>query len=285
MYSNLFLIGCVKGGTTWLYDVLKTSPGIFAPELKEPHFFSGFRQQRRHIKHINDFAEYERIYSNKDESWVIDGSATYLYVKGTAAKIKRYNPDAKIIIMLRHPVKRAYSHYLMSVREGVARLGFNDFFSEDSVQYTDINTSPCYVEMGFYYSQVSEYLDAFGDDVLIISYGELVKSNHDVVKMVCDFIDLDFSKLIFPGSRSNAAAQPKNNIFKFVLASDALRRLIQIIIPRNIRARVKGKLLKPVTTKISKETVAKLYTKCYQKDSEKLFELIGRRLWDEYDDI
>ncbi len=74
-------------------------------------------------------------------------------------------PDARIIISLRDPVERAYSHYLMHVREGIQSLSFYDALVED-MKRTDQAwaISHFYVGKGCYAKQVRRYLEVFGRD-------------------------------------------------------------------------------------------------------------------------
>ncbi|MEZ7189890.1 sulfotransferase domain-containing protein [Pseudoalteromonas sp. DY56-GL22] len=99
---NTFIAGSPKCGTTALYSILNRSKIIFFPEYKEPHFFADDLGGYKAHDNIGDF---HSLYSKlKDEKIVGDASIFNLYSNSALKNIKNYNPDAKIILMLRNPV-------------------------------------------------------------------------------------------------------------------------------------------------------------------------------------
>ncbi|MCG8582628.1 MAG: sulfotransferase [Bacteroidales bacterium] len=284
---DLFIVGCIKGGTTWLYDVLSTSPDIYAPNLKEPHYFSKVKQLRPHIKHVSDFEEYLSLYESGDGyKYRMDGSASYLYEKNTAKRIYEYNPNAKIVILLRHPVRRAFSHYQMLLREGVLIGDFESVIKSDYASGESMNESSCFLKMGEYYNQVKTYTDVFGSNVLVLTYSDLLRSKHQFVKEVADFIGVDFSNLEIKEEKSNPAALPKGAISRIILGTNALRFAVQKVFPKSFRVFIKKRcLLKKSNLKLNEDSTARIYEQYFKEDSEKLFQLVGRRMWDEVSDL
>ena len=67
--------------------------------------------------------EYRALFEGaRGEKAVGEASPLYIYAPGTAERIKRYVPEAKIVALLRNPVDRAYSAFLYAVRIGVEPL-------------------------------------------------------------------------------------------------------------------------------------------------------------------
>ncbi|MCG7989089.1 MAG: sulfotransferase [Candidatus Thiodiazotropha weberae] len=284
---DLFIVGCIKGGTTWLYDVLSTSPDIYAPMLKEPHYFSRIKQIRPHIKHVNDYNEYLALYQSGDSHrYRMDGSASYLYEKNTAQRIYEYNPDAKILILLRHPVRRAFSHYQMLLREGVLVDDFEKIIDVDYYNGCSMNDSHCLIKMGEYFGQVKNYYDLFGNNVLVLTFSDLLNSKEQLIKEVTEFISINYSELEIKNEKSNATALPKNKLSRLILGTNSLRYIIQKALPKSFRVFIKNKyLLEKSSMKLQEEKIVQLYNKYFKSDSEKLFELINRRSWNEVNDI
>ncbi len=284
---DLFIVGCIKGGTTWLYDVLSTSPEIFSPKLKEPHYFSRIKQKRPHIKHVEDFKEYLSLFeSGESYKYRMDGSASYLYEKNTAKRICNYNPTAKIVILLRHPVRRAFSHYQMFLREGVLDGDFEAVIKSDYTGGDSINESSCYIKMGLYFHQVKSYIDCFGSNVLVLSYSDLLRSKYQLVEDVAEFIGIDFTNIEIKNEKTNAAALPKGNISRLILGTDLLRYTVQIIFTKSFRKFIKNRyLLEQSKLKLQDDFVAKIYENYFKDDSERLFQLLGRRMWDDVNDL
>ena len=124
MKPNLFIVGQPKSGTTALHQFLGQHPEIFMSSIKEPHFFcSDFHLEsdraygkQRFFDFRNESA-YLQIFAKAEGAEIAGESSTnYLYSQVAAEKIYNFNPDAKIIIILREPAKFLYSlHFLVDV--------------------------------------------------------------------------------------------------------------------------------------------------------------------------
>jgi hypothetical protein len=107
---NAFLVGAPKSGTTSLFHYLRQHPNIFATTPKEPNYFATDLPGSRFVK--TEQAYHYLFKDAKDHHHVrCEGSVLYLYSKEAIANIKRYNPDAKLIMMFRHPVDLVYSFH------------------------------------------------------------------------------------------------------------------------------------------------------------------------------
>ncbi|MCU7873928.1 MAG: sulfotransferase domain-containing protein [Candidatus Thiodiazotropha sp. (ex Lucinoma borealis)] len=285
---NLFIVGTVKGGTTWLYDVLSTSNNVFAPDLKEPHYFCENRVSRGYVKGLVDLKEYhQRIKGSEGFKYIVDGSATYMSEPDIPRKIYSYNNNTKIIIMLRHPVRRAFSHYQMDLREGYK---LSDFVStlEKDVNQDGLRNGRMYIGLGLYHDIVNKYFEIFGKDhVHIITYGDLVSDKFKVLKCISDFLSIepDFSEAAI-NEKKNVAALPRNQAASFVLSNDYMRDSIRKVVPMNVRSWLKNKVLtKKSDLTLNAEECSEVYFKYFKDDSEKLFKLLNRHMWSDVDDI
>ncbi|MFQ3191184.1 MAG: hypothetical protein ACI936_002321 [Paraglaciecola sp.] len=282
---NLFIVGTVKAGTTWLYDVLGTSCCVFAPNLKEPHFFTESRRSRKFMKSIETIDEYHKRIEHGKAKYLIDGSATYVSDLSIPQKIHDYNKDAKIIMMLRHPVRRAFSQYVMDIREGNDLPEFSQALKED---VNNLGEGRMYVGLGKYFEIVKAYVDTFGaENVLIIPYIDLLRNKVEILEDVSSMLNIpnDFS-LIEINSKKNVAAVPRNKVTKLVLKSDWLRYVLAKVVGAKVRQWVKNRLLtKSSNIILSDEECHALYIKYFKDDSEKLFDLLNRKMWNESRDI
>ena len=120
---DFFIVGAPKCGTTALYEYLKTHPGIYMPEEKEPHFFSADLPSRNlgRYKHLPD---YLRLFAPASPRQTLgEASVFYLYSTVAIRHIIEVNPKAKFIAMVRNPVEMAHSLHselLCSFEEDVA---------------------------------------------------------------------------------------------------------------------------------------------------------------------
>src|SRR5437763_505157 len=102
-WPNLFVVGAPKAGTTSLWLYLDRHPDIWMAPVKEPQFFSGLWYDQD--SYLRLFAPGARFKLRGE------ASPSYLAKAGVAEASKRVSPDARIVIMLRDPVERAYSKY------------------------------------------------------------------------------------------------------------------------------------------------------------------------------
>ena len=100
-------IGVPKSGSTWFMRVLSQHPQIFITAKKEPHFFSSDKLYKKGIK------SYCNLYKNATPNHVAgEFSTKYInFSEKSAHRIKEHFPEAKLICILRDPMKRAISHY------------------------------------------------------------------------------------------------------------------------------------------------------------------------------
>jgi len=117
---NIFLVGAAKSGTTAVYVYLYQHPEIYLSYLKEPKFLSITANKFPHNgpgdKKVDDGViksrdEYLNLFKDAEHEKVIgESSADYLYFHNSVIpSIKTISPNAKILIILRSPVDRAYS--------------------------------------------------------------------------------------------------------------------------------------------------------------------------------
>lgn len=107
---EFFIIGAPKCGTTSLSVYLSQHPGVCFSEPKEPHFFLTDIQGYRQIKTLADYEKCFKCDGTKTHK-VGEGSTWYMYSKMAVKNILNFNKDAKIIAMIRDPVKMAESLY------------------------------------------------------------------------------------------------------------------------------------------------------------------------------
>lgn len=125
---SFLIIGAQKSGTTSLHSYLTLHPCICGPERKEVHFFDvnwrkGIRWYRSHFPKVEELG-----------TEGITGEATpeYLFYPAIPERVFRAIPDVRLIVLLRNPVDRAYSHYQHAVR-GIGGVGRESVSFEEAV--------------------------------------------------------------------------------------------------------------------------------------------------------
>jgi len=124
-HPNFFIVGAPKTGTTALSEYLRQHPAVFMAKPKEPHFFADDLPQ---LKTVQSLEQYRAIFESESDTHIATGEASVWYLFSSVAlhNIRKFNPAAKIIIMLRNPIELAYSLHsqlLMSTDEDLPDFG------------------------------------------------------------------------------------------------------------------------------------------------------------------
>jgi Sulfotransferase family len=245
-WPNFFIVGAQNSATTALYLYLRNHPGVFMPAMKEPHYFSCLepsRNMRYPISHVSDRRAYLHLFSRaRRRKMMGEASSSYLWERQSAARIREVSPHAKIVIMLRDPVARAYSHYLMDVREGWADLPFFEALQRDwQSPRKGYGISRLYVELGLYCNQVKAYLQAFGSQALhIVLFEEFTESisreDPRVIEEIFQFLELDGDGILnfrqLPAHTENGYAEARFESTRRIAGSKVARKLGQAIVPQ-----------------------------------------------------
>jgi Sulfotransferase family len=121
---DFFIVGNPKCGTTALYEMLRTHPQIYMPELKEPWFLAEDMHPRfqppRSASPPRTLAEYLSLFDDATaEQSVGEASSSYLLSRTAAARIAELRPDARIIAILREPASFLRSLHMQLLRTHV----------------------------------------------------------------------------------------------------------------------------------------------------------------------
>ncbi|CAN5530906.1 hypothetical protein BH11ARM2_BH11ARM2_02290 [soil metagenome] len=118
---NFFIVGAPKCGTSAMHVYLSEHPRIYMSPRKEPHFFSDLGRERD-VATLDEYLDLFKGAEGGDYLAIGEGSTTYLYVPGALEKIKEYDPNAKIVAMVRNPIamiQSLHSYNLWRLREDV----------------------------------------------------------------------------------------------------------------------------------------------------------------------
>ncbi|SFG22561.1 Sulfotransferase domain-containing protein [Desulfotomaculum arcticum] len=264
---NLFIVGAAKAGTTSLYKYLSQHPGVYMSRIKEPNFFSQARSRRQVVW---DESRYYALFKGaRDYSIVGEASPSYLWDKNSPHRIKEANPKARIIILLREPIERAFSHYLMDVRAGIQRKSFADALAEDyALRSKEWGVSHLYVELGLYYEQIARYLDVFSSSqILILYFEELKNDTKKVLKKVFTFLDVSLLPLedIDFQTKHNTFSLPRGKIIGGLLSISSLVNPAMKLLPQwsknIINTIIYREASKPELEKSAKEFLYNIYVK------------------------
>lgn len=271
-WPNFYVVGAPKAGTTSLYEYLKPHPEVFLPDYKEMRLFEPEHPDAASATFYRDQYEGAAGYRAIGET-----TASYLGDPLVAGRIREVSPGAKIVIMLRDPVERAYSHYLNLQRvidEPAASFG------EALRRYDDPSSkyrwlSRAYVEEGLYYEAVQRYFDTFGrEQVLVLLFDDLRDKPNQILAQIGQHIGVD------PGFFDHLDFSEAHNVY-YVPRSRAVRWAREVTanwhIPTALKRAVRPFLFtfkKPPLDADSRRQLQKLY----DPDVTRLEELLSRKL-------
>lgn len=224
---NLFIVGSVKCATTSLYEYLSKLNEVYLPIQKEPHHFIDWKKISKYNgpKDSDFYLSYPRTYQSYSKlfdsaptscSYLGDASTMYLADETSASQIFDYNPDAKIIAIVRNPVERAYSHFLHHIREDTEiTSSLNEAIDQELNGYRD-NWAPQrrYLYVGRYFEQLKRYYDLFDNrNILVLEFEDLVKDSEKTLHQVHKFLKLDIPNESLKIEKFNSTGTPR---FKFL---------------------------------------------------------------------
>ena len=266
--SNLFLIGAAKAGTTALAEMLGNHPEISPLAIKEPghfchdiyaegfsasyqkmlrwdeaKFFESDALDQRHMAFVEVRDNYDRLVVEAAEApYILDASTAYLPSTSAAENIASYNAEAKIIVSLRNPATRAYSHYNMARKYGKEQRSFLDAIkAEAALEKARWGWDECYLELGYYAPQLERWLNHFPKDhIHVVWQDELLAEPAATLQGISKFLGLteDLKPL---AQEKHGAEVPKNKAVGKVLGG--IGPAVASILPKKIKERVKNIVL------------------------------------------
>lgn len=255
---NFLLIGAAKSGTTALHDYLKQHPSIYMSPQKELRYFSnvlpppeGLSKDYLHPG-VETLEEYQQFFEAvRDEKIIGESSPMYLYVAGSAERIKVTLADnVKILAILRNPIDRAFSAYTHAIREWKEPCtSFEEALGKEQ-ERIDAGWGMLwhYTRAGLYYEQLERYYNLFrSDQIKVVLYDDLV-SNVDVLLYdLFMFLDIDPNFSPNTSSRPNISGFPKNkNYHEFLkrifIMDNPVKRVGRRIIPTSISKKIMSNL-------------------------------------------
>lgn len=199
MKPNFFIIGAPKCGTTALSDYLREHPNIYFSEPKEPHYFATDFEKYRLTKTID---EYDNLFAEclERHSVIGEGSVFYLFSTVALKNIRKFDPNAKIIVMLRNPVDMVYSFHsqqIYSADEGEKNFE-QAWHLQDARRKGKKIPRQCrhpifldYSAIGKLGEQMERLLDIFpAEQVEVIWFEDFVNSTQQVYEQTLDFLNV-----------------------------------------------------------------------------------------------
>ena len=251
LLPDFAIIGTQRGGTTSLYNYLAEHPSIGAASIKEVHFFDtphykqGLAWYRAHFPPL--VQKYYMQHVQKQAFITGEASPYYLFHPFAARRMANSLPHVKLIVMLRNPVDRAYSHFYHEVEGGHETLpSFEEAIQREEARlagerekmqadeyYSSYNHRHfSYLARGIYADQLQTWMNVFPkDQFLIVKSEDFYADTAAVFKQTLAFLNLpglDSSEKKAEFKQYNTTRPPK-------MHPVTRKRLIDYFEPHNAR--------------------------------------------------
>jgi len=288
---NFICLGAAKSGTTTLYDILRQHPEMYIPSFKEPHFFDIPENYKNGIDWYK-----KNYYRNALAKVIADFTPSYFFEKEAPKRIfDHLGKDVKFIVLLRHPVDRAYSHYLHSIRDEHEDLSFIDSLISEKERLQTFETEGDYLSylrnsyslQGQYGDMLERYLKYYSlKNFLFIHFEEeFIEKRNQTIQKVLHFLQIKNDVKLKTDLKSNPASKEKSkslkrlmkkkawwrSILKFMIPSIQLRQIIRNTIQRSNIKEFKAE-------KITLELKSELYNKYFKSSVIKFENLSNKKM-------
>lgn len=201
MIPNFLIVGAPKCGTTAMWRYLHQHPQIYLSQRKDLHYFGSDLKFLKRQRFSKD--EYLSHFDNTNERAIGEASVWYLYSQNAAKEIFEYNPNMKIIIMLRDPVQMVYAHYTQMKFNGLGDEDLSTF--EEALEaeqdrkegkripeYCPLASTLFYREIAKIATQIERYLEIFPKEHILFLFQEDMKTNiKDVYTQTLQFLEVN----------------------------------------------------------------------------------------------
>lgn len=222
MKVGFLIAGVQKGGTTTLDGYLRQHPAIGMARRKEPHFFD---DEAAFAAGDPDYQAYHDEFDPVSNASIF-GEATPIYTwwHDAPRRIWAYNPRMRLIVLLRGPIQRAWSHWKMAVRLEAETLDFYTAIREEAERCRAAlplqHRMYSYLDRGFYSEQIRRLRRFFPEDQLLFLKSEtFFAAPQATLDRICRFLSV--APLAF------APQDPANRDDSDALLSEEDRRFLR----------------------------------------------------------
>lgn len=273
---DFVLVGVPRAGTTSLYRYLGQHPQVALSDIKEINFLSYPGEELARTRTpwlrfpVRTIHEYERLFAGGSGRVAVDFSASCFRSPVAIDRIRQFVPDARLFLLLRDPVARAWSAYLNRVDKRYETRG-----PEEALVRGELA-----VDNGFYSERLEAFRTAFGPGrVRVWLFDDLTARTHETVSEIFEYLGVDPAAPVDLTAVHNRAGVPRSTAVHRLLPGQQRRRQLAAILPapaRRAAQRVRRLNLAPAPA-IPPEVATRL-KETYRDDIIRLEDILGRDL-------
>jgi len=281
---DFFIIGAAKSGTTTLHFLLNQNPQIFFPKhIKEPLFFNN----KERFKNEKEILNYLKLFDEAKSGQLIgESSALYFHTYEVPKRIIEFYKEKvkklKFILILRNPLKRFFSNYLMGIRDGWEKRSIDEI-----VNLFRKKNKESLIEFSLYSEQLENWFKYFDrSQIKVIIFEEFIKNPNVFLDEICCFLGIERFRSYPKLTQFNVGGVPKNKLFALIykfMNNNLFKKLVLTFLPYDLANYIADKIRKNILKKpeieglISKENLRYL-KKLFKEDKEKLERMLNRKI-------
>jgi hypothetical protein len=186
---SFLVVGAQKSGTTALDYYLREHSEIEMACRKEVHFFD----DETNFKDTVSYDSYHKNFSTDNSKIKGECTPIYMYWSHSISRIFAYNPQAKIIAVLRDPMERALSHWNMERDRNTDTATFSTAIRQESARCQEAlpfqHRIFSYTDRGFYSEQISRIWQFFPkQQTLFVKHDDLRNVPQQVLEEISNFL-------------------------------------------------------------------------------------------------
>lgn len=270
VWPNFFIVGVAKAGTTSLYEWLAQHPQIYMSAIKEPHYFTNDLTSIPALI-IKERGQYLKLFAGAQQAQARgEASASYFpYAKIVAPRIAEVVPDARIIVLLRDPIERAHSDYVMYGRQGRESMSFYDALQKSKHRQIYIQK---------YAEPLHQFLQVFrAENVLVLMFEDMKHKPRVVLQQIARFLHVDETSMQNVNlTVENTGGIPRGKIAQLLLRVRQQIPIQEFALPRSMKSLLRDAILAPKPA-IDAKTLNYLRP-LFDHDVTEVEKLLGRSL-------
>lgn len=306
---NFFIVGAPKAGTTSLYHYLDQHPDVYMSPVKEPNYFaeeirlgnispewqdwaqreykslqaylSGSMHEKKFGGIVDTWSDYLKLFENVNgEKAIGEASVCYLWSKTASRTIASTTPHAKIVMVLRNPIDRAFSQYKQAVASGLTAKSFGEVvrnsLKNKCYQFELLNP---FLEFGLYYDQVKRYTEHFSaENLRIYLYEEYKQAPTQITADIFRFLGVDPQFCPDVSEKHLQTSLPRFDWISFMLKKCGAWSRLKNMVPRRFVPFIKKCVFRNTQTVEFDPADRIQLSNYYREDVTRLSHLIQRDL-------
>jgi hypothetical protein len=238
---DFLIIGTQKAGTTSLFQYILQHPDIYFSEVKEVNYFVYDQLYAKGEKYYHSF------FSKLRKQKIIGSSYVHMLpcVK-CVDRVYHYNPDIKIVVMLRNPADRAISAYKYAVRNGWedADNSLQDAIKLEPKRLSREEYDLTYCYNGLYHKHLASWMKRFAkENILVLKQEELQSSPQETMNRLFDFLQVGHRSIDTTKKYNVASGVHNQRLQKIMLdKGNPLARFLGSLMPQRAKVFIRAKI-------------------------------------------